>query len=255
MKSLIAKGLTLSQAKLRQNILMLALLITGIVSIIIAILAYFGINMGTFVISLDDSAYRTGISLSTEPEFIGRYPNLLVNPLNGAEPIGYVQIRQEDVINTNGDYDDPDKFATYIAYTFYLKNEGETTVDLNFEINITKATNKLDSALRVMLIETDVETGNRIGTHVYLKDDENDIYEVGTPERAKVPESYLTYFNDDFNVTKDEIINFRPEKIKKYSIIIWLEGYDVDCKEHIKSGQLKMSLNFEVAGSYKEEDK
>jgi len=245
---MIVQGLTYAQHKLRMNILKIAILITGITSIVIAILAYFGLNMGTFVISLDDETYKTGISLSTDPSFATSYPTLLVNPLNGAQPVNYHSLKIENILETDGDYNDPDGY-TYIAYTFYLKNEGQSTVDIQFEANITRMTNGVDGCLRFMMIEDDLTR------YIFYKDEGDEpIYEDLCPEVAKEPEDIMYKFESDDTIVRNDIINFRPGTVRKYSIIIWLEGYDRQCVESVKGAQLKLSLNFTATSKSEVDD-
>ncbi len=248
MKNTIGSGLTLAQAKLRHNVLSLSILGTGLVSAIIGILAYFGMNMGTFVISLEEVAYRIGISLSEEPKFVSSYPRLLVNPLNNAVPVSFHDIEIDNIIHSEGNYYDS-MGLTYTAYTFYIKNEGNTTVDLNFNINFLKATNGVDSALRILVIEDETKKT------VYLKDDGDDIYIEGTPKNAKIDESEynLVFFYSD-GIPETVIEDFRPGQIKKYSVVIWLEGWDIQCDDSIKSGQLRLDLNFSVVSSRVDEE-
>ena len=115
-----------------KNFLLLGILITGLLSSIIGVLAFFGQNMGTFVISLDNDTYRAGIILSDDKEFYTASPRLLVNPVNNSMPVSFDDIKIDEALNTDGDYEDSSGL-TYIAYTFYLKNVGNTIVDIEFD--------------------------------------------------------------------------------------------------------------------------
>lgn len=223
----------MTKYKIRKNFLIAAILATGFVSLLIGIVAYFGLNMGTFVIHLKEDAYRAGIILSEQEDFKEAYPRLLVNPLTNAYPVDYNDIKKDEIINTDGDYYDSHGL-TYIAYTFYLRNEGETTVDLSFDIDITEVTKNIDSAMRVMIIEDGVYE------KIYLKDDESpkSIYD-------KTPDELCEYFNG-YSVCSQGIENLRPGQVKKYSLVVWLEGWDAECTEAVVGGKLKMELLFSI---------
>lgn len=230
----------MTKYKIRKNFLMAAILATGLISALIGVVAYFGLNMGTFVISLEESAYYEGISLSEEKEFYSSYPRLLVRPMSNAYPIAYSDLSIDDVINTDGNYSD-NRGYTYLGYTFYLKNDGTTTVDLSFNISIVQVTKNVDSATRIMLIEDDV---NR---QIYLKDDSTNRHPYDT-----TPDELCTYFISDTIVCSHAITNFKPESIKKFSLIIWLEGWDPECDDSIKGGQIKMEMMFKIMNSKKD---
>ena len=44
------------------------------------------------------------------------------------------------------------------------------------------------------------------------------------------------------NTTED----FKPDQVDKYTVVIWLEGWDPECIDNIKGGVVKMSMNFKV---------
>ncbi|MCR5564784.1 MAG: hypothetical protein K6F59_03175, partial [Gammaproteobacteria bacterium] len=217
-----------------KSFLLLGILVTGLLSAIIGVLAFFGQNMGTFVISLDDDIYRTGIILSDSKEFKTTSPRLLVNPVNGATPIAYNDIKLDAIINNDGDYNDPEGF-TYIAYTFYLLNEGNTIIDGQFVIDITSVTKGIDNCVRVMVVEDDVYKS------IYKKADSNPKHTLDT-----TPDDICHNFLTDSQVCRSEFFNFRPGDYKKYSLVVWIEGWDADCDDSIKEGQLRMEMMFSI---------
>ena len=83
---------------------------------------------------------------------------------------------------------------------------------------------------------------------VFLKNDGGPIYVDDVSQDAMVPEEYLSFFTDDL-VCQTEIANFRPFDIKKFTILVWLEGYDAQCDERIKSGRLRLNFDFSIIGA------
>ena len=227
-----------------KNFLLLGILVTGLLSAIIGVLAFFGQNMGTFVISLGDDAYRTGIILSDNKEFITSTPRLLVNPVNNSMPVSYDDIAIQEGIATDGDFEDP-KNLTYIGYTFYLMNEGNTIVDIEFNIDIITATKDIDAATRIMLIQ-DNDLEHMI---IYRKADSNPInYFDHTPYELSKD------FESSSRVCTNTFESFRPGDVKKYTLFIWLEGWDEDCDNSIMGGQLRMSMTFNIVKTLVEDD-
>ncbi len=230
----------MTKYKIRKNFLMAAILATGLISAMIGVVAYFGLNMGTFVISLEESAYYEGISLSEEKAFYSSYPRLLVKPMSNAYPVAYSDLNINEIIKTEGNYNDARGY-TYLGYTFYLKNDGTTTIDLSFDISIVQVTKNVDSAIRIMLIEDD---NNR---YIYLKNDGTIKHQYDT-----TPDDLCVFFQDEKTICNHEITNFKPESIKKFSLLIWLEGWDPECDDSIKGGQIKMEMMFKILKSKKD---
>lgn len=227
-----------------KNFLLLGILVTGLLSAIIGVLAFFGQNMGTFVISLGDDAYRTGIILSDNKEFSTASPRLLVNPVNNSMPVSFDDLKLEEAMSTDGDYVDSGGL-TYIAYTFYLRNEGNTIVDIEFNIDIVTVTKNIDAAARVLLIQDD-DTDHM---SVYRKADSNPInYYDHTPYELSKD------FESSSRVCKNSFESFRPGDVKKYTLFIWLEGWDEDCNNSVMGGQLRMNMTFEIIKSLVEEN-
>ena len=227
-----------------KNFLLLGILVTGLLSAIIGVLAFFGQNMGTFVISLGDEAYRTGIILSDNKEFRTKSPRLLVNPVHNSMPVSFDDVKIAEALETDGDYKDSGGL-TYIAYTFYLLNEGNTIVDVEFNIDIVTMTNNIDAAARLMLIQDNDLTHLQI----YRKADSNPInYYDHTPYELSKD------FESNSKVCTNTFESFRPGDVRKYTLFIWLEGWDNDCDDSVKGGQLRMNMTFNIVKSLIEED-
>ena len=233
--------LSLARYKVRKNFLIAAILSTGLISALIAVVAYFGLSMGTFVISLDEKTYQSGISLSIDPEFPASYPRLLISPKNNCYPVTYSDIKIDDILATDGDYEDPDG-KTYIAFTFYLRNEGTTTVDLAFQIQQVQATLGVESAVRVLVIENDTTY------HCYWKDDRTE-----KSQFEETPDEIMSYFFDEQYYCNQDIVNFKPGQVNKYSVVLWLEGWDEECQDNVVGAKLKVDLTFTITHVLEEE--
>ena len=114
----------------------------------------------------------------------------------------------------------------YIAYTFYVKNAGETTFTLCETINLDSAVLGADEAIRV---------------RVYRNGRSTDYAKIGVDG---LPEYGTTPFESEDVVVEEKYENFSPGKIQKYTLVIWLEGDDPECLDNIKGGNVKMSMTF-----------
>ncbi|MFA6801227.1 MAG: hypothetical protein WCR19_03865 [Acholeplasmataceae bacterium] len=229
---------TVMQANLivkKRRFYTLGLLITLILSIIFGIVTFYGQNTGNFVMSVDYDAYNRGITLSESKTFEETSSRLMTEPIDGAQDITYNWLQVSQVEATDGNYIDPD--IDYMAYTFYLQNSGLETVNVTYSIRITEVTKDLDSAIRVMIIEDGVQT-------IYQKMDEADEFGVMPEYQVVLPDSL--YFLDDYTVTRNIINRFTPQSIKKFSIIMWIEGEDPDTTDEIAGGSIKMQMSFSI---------
>ena len=252
-----------SKYKVTKSLLLIGILVTGLLSAFIGLVAYFGQYMGTFVISLDDAALALGISLSEHEEFETSSSRLLVNPVNAATPTTFTDIKFGDAVMTDGDMDKTDS-NNYIAYTFYLKNEGNISVDVELNLDTVTVTNNVDKALRIVVIEggTVDEDGAVKFTKgtLFLKDDghgdENIIKVISRQPDVK---AFYDSFDKELLTADDNfgnyvVENFVPQEVRKFTIIFWLEGWDGDCNDALKHGQLKMKLVFAIRKTNDEEE-
>ncbi|PKK96901.1 MAG: hypothetical protein CVV58_03965 [Tenericutes bacterium HGW-Tenericutes-3] len=233
----LSKVLGFRRTRIRNRIFTLGVIITGMLSIAFAIITFYGQNAGNFVISVDSIALNRGIILAENINFTNPSPRLMTEPISEARDMTYSWLKIEEVEATNGNYTDID--YDYVAYTFYLMNQGSESVDISYHIRITDIYNDLDSAIRVLVIEDGEET-------IYQKPDELD--ENGNPPYypENVPDS--VDFLSETIVMRKLFTNFKPDQVKKFSIIIWLEGYDPDTVDEILGGMIRLQMNFSING-------
>lgn len=233
---------------------MFGVLCTGLLSAFIGLIAFFGQYMGTFVISIDDTATKLGISMADNVEYENPTSRLLVNPVNKAHPVTFQDVNFEEAINTDGDLN-VTRNNNYIAFTFYVRNDGNVTVDVSLDLESLEITKKVDSAIRIAIIEDGlVDSENNITmSHsvLFMKSEENMdqvTYEMLSDKKKELYDRFeIRGFKDnDFG---DYVFrNFSPGAKKKFTMIIWLEGWDKDCNDSIKQGQLKMNLTLKIVG-------
>lgn len=129
----------------------------------------------------------------------------------------------------------------YICYTFYCRNTGRETVDYSFSINIVNKTLQIEGGVRLRLI-TSLNKGEAITTD-YAK-------AKGVDENLQpIPEEYpylCENFRDDKTICYKVQENFNPGDTMKYTIVLWLEGYDEDTVDKIIGGVFKLDLKFSV---------
>lgn len=210
--------------------------VSGVLSLIFVLITFYGQQAGNFVMSVDYDSYKRGIVLSNTETLNNPQPRLMTNPVYGARDMTYSWLKLEEVAQTEGNYTDPD--YDYVAYTFYLTNNGFETVDIVYHIRIIDNYKAMDSAIRVLVIEDGIET-------IYQKPD--------TPQ-GSVPISYTLplqmteKFLSDTIIMRKRIMNFQPQTVIKFSVVVWIEGLDPDTTDDIIGGMIKLQMNFSIEG-------
>ena len=113
----------------------------------------------------------------------------------------------------------------YIAYTFYAENMGQDTINYWTTIEIDDVIKNVDEAIRVMVFKN----GQRV---VYAKNNRV----TGQPEPNTVP------FHDEDTIMLEVAENFKVGDIDKYTVVIWVEGDDPECKNDLIGGEIKMHM-------------
>ena len=114
----------------------------------------------------------------------------------------------------------------YLAYTFYVENQGNDVSDYWNEVKIADVIKNVDDAVRVRIY--------RDGEYItYAK-----IGADGKPEPNTVP------FIDDSVIALQHIENFKPGDIHKYTLVLWVEGSDPECTDNILGGEFKVVMDF-----------
>ena len=196
-----------------------ALLILWLISLFITL-------YGDLVISTDRSLRENGIMLSAEESFENPAIQLSAPKVQEATNITKAwlpkNLDKKDGAH-NGD--------NYLAYTFYLKNGGKSVIDYNGTMELTGTANGMDEAIRVMI----------------YKNGEELVYAKGTKaDRSKAEKGTIAWL-DDTTIMKTQTKDFAPGSVDKYTIVIWIEGNDLECTNDILGGYIRSKVLFSVA--------
>jgi hypothetical protein len=144
----------------------------------------------------------------------------------------------------------------FIAFSFYLINYSDHTIDVEFAMNVDTLSYSsgasdyhVDDALRVMVIQGEsLLTDNNYTIYAKAEHSEEDkaaLYE----DADKYGEYYQTtdWVNDHVifeRAGSDGIENLANGESVKFTIILWLEGRDVACVNSIYGEMAKLSMDF-----------
>ena len=126
----------------------------------------------------------------------------------------------------------------YIAYTFYAENRGQDTINYWTAIEIDDVIKNVDEAVRIMVFKN----GNKV---VYAKNGRG----TGQPEPDTVP------FYDEDTVMLEQTKNFKVGDIDKFTVVIWVEGDDPECKNDLIGGEIKMHMTLTEEHILQEDEK
>ncbi len=129
--------------------------------------------------------------------------------------------------NIDNEGDGSHNGRNYIAYTFYAENMGQDTINYWTTIKIDDVVRNVDEAIRVMVFKN----GNKV---IYAKNNKT----TGEPEPDTVA------FKNDDTVMLELSENFKVGDIDKYTVVIWVEGDDPECKDDLIGGEIKMHMTF-----------
>ena len=220
---------------------------------------------GHFTINMSDGLFREGFVLSETEDFARPTTHLFCEPAVDVPCISISHIPQ-DIDDYEGQHNE-----NYFAYTFFLRNEGESTVDYVWSIDLNSESRELANACWVMVFED----GEML---FYAAPDENGGVEAlpafGDDSRGYINPSLMTYSRDAQTqyrkiAEKGNLTYYRavpisfisdktvavggqnevvPMDVHKYTVVIWLEGDDPDCTDEMIGGHVGMEVNMCLVG-------
>lgn len=214
----------------RKRIVSIIILIILALILLLWGVSYFATQYGDLVVSVDRSLADCGVILSEAKEFEetsvvldgGKADQVYHFTYDWFETLGVL----DDLDSVDGSHNGED----YFAYSFYIRNDGETELDYAAKLVVTGAAKSCDEAARIMVYKNGEPT-------VYAKP------KMGTDE----PEPDTVAFVDGETVFDDLREDFEPGAVDKYTVVIWFEGNDPECINDIMGGHMRLSMLFEAA--------
>ncbi len=222
--------------KLAKKTSLILLVILTLVFIILSLI-YKG---GKFVITLDpNSDLETSLALYENSEDKEAKRRLFADEMPFMDNIS-IKWLPKDIDNEK---DGSHNGENYIAYTFYLENNGKETVNYWYEVIIDDVIKNVDEAIRIMIFRDGEST-------VYAK--LNSV--TNKPEEDTTPFYESRVKNSESTAVLEERKNFTPGDVDKFTIVVWLEGDDPDCVNAIIGGEIKMHMNIREEHLYNDKE-
>ena len=230
--------------------------------LILFILSLVQYMRGRFTIHLSDEMFKEGFTLSETADFANPTTVLFAVPAEDVPCISIAQIGPEvDMID--GEHND-----NYFAYTYYIRNEGENTVDYTWELSINQETLALSEATWAALYEDgnltvyakpNSETGDPENLPP-LYDDSRGYMGVPIMEQAGGEQmeivatqgrfSYYRVLPEPFAsenvITRGGMLEVEPMEVHKYTVVMWIAGDDPDCTDELIDGTMGVQMDFRL---------
>lgn len=193
---------------------------------IIFIISMLVTKWGDLVIEIDRPAVAKGITLSETKDFENKTVSLSAKQALDVTNITYNWLPVDLDTSKDGEHNGDN----YVAYTFYVRNDGEEAFPYDAVLDITGVAKSADEACRVMI----------------YKNGEKSIFAKGQYDDREKAEPNSVKFIDDKTVYRTRTEDFEVGAVDKYTIVIWIEGEDPQCVDEIRDGFVRMRMLFQV---------
>lgn len=241
------------------------MLLGGLAALMAVLFGYSVVTQlqGHFTINMSTGLFREGFVLSDNVEFRNPTTNLFCTAAENVPCISISQIPL-DIDTIDGQHN-----ANYFAYTFYIRNEGDSTVGYDWYVRLNSESKDLSTATWVMIFEDGEmmlyaemgEDGQPEAIPEY-GDNTRGYMDLQLPGLARDPEAqfeeiahngYVSHyrvvpypFATENIVARGRMESVEPQEVHKYTVVIWLEGDDPDCTDEMIGGHAGMDFNFKM---------
>lgn len=183
-------------------------------------------NEGRFTVMLDSNkTLESGLAIYDSLNNTHGKRKLEATPIKFMDNISYKWIPENVDIEADGSHNG----QNYIAYSFYVENQGKDVLNYHYEVIVDDVMKNVDDAIRIRIYRN----GEDI---TYAKRDSLD----NQPEPNTVP--FKEIKGADGTIIVESIKNFKPNDLDRYTILVWLEGDDPDCTDALLGGEIKMHM-------------
>jgi len=216
---------TAKKLKKRENfkkyfkIVMLCSFLLLIITFLILSIIY---NGGKFTVTLDPNfALQTGIVIYEDHEYKEVKGKLYAEDIDFMDNISIDWLPKNIDSEKDGSHNGPN----YIAYTFYVENEGNEVQNYWYSVIIDDVIKNVDEAVRIMI----------------FRNDDKKVYAKTSAYTGKAEEGTIEFYSDKYAVLEGRN-DFKPGDIDKITVVIWLEGDDPECVDALIGGEIKMHM-------------
>lgn len=221
--SVEVKAQSLYKRKLFIKVTKISFLLLLILISVIYLFLYIIYAGGRFTVTLDENmSNQKNVFLSENGNFKNITRRLAADTIDYMDNISIKwlpdNIHDEATGAHNGD--------NYIAYTFYIVNNGKETVHYWYEVDVDDTIKSVDEAIRIMIYHND----------------ERVVYAKKSPITNSAEPDTKAFISDTIAVLEQRK-DFKPNSKDKFTIVVWIEGDDPECKNDLLGGEIKMHMD------------
>ncbi|MBP5551525.1 MAG: hypothetical protein J6X93_05705 [Bacilli bacterium] len=233
---------------------------TSAIIAIMLLLSYYGLNVGTFTVVIDNEQQTSAEMLLSETADFKKTSQRL-NAVQALD-LDCLGVEDYELVATNPEIKDdiPQEILAqledlvggsqnqegYFCYTFYVLNSGNTNFDYTMDLNINSTKNNADAAIRIMLVWDREYNNEKSGIEDIRK-----VYAKAQGNKPGQTPNALDYCSDDRFASSTKIFTesryfFTVGSVDKVSILMWIHGWDDDATDEVKSGKIRLTLRLRI---------
>lgn len=210
--------------KLFVRIVKIVFLLLLILISILYLFLYIVYDGGRFTVSLDKNMQnQKNVYLSVDGKIGERTRKLSADTIDYMDNISIKWLPD----NLDTEADGAHNGDNYIAYSFYIVNSGKETVNYWYEIDVDDTIKNVDEAIRIMVYRNGEPT-------VYAK--KSKITKKAEPDTKKFVSNSIAVL--------EQRKGLKPKAKDRYTVVVWIEGDDPECKNDLLGGEIKMHMDF-----------
>ena len=246
----------------------IASLLGGAALVLAAMFAYSFLQeqAGSFTVQINPNTMKCGFTISETADFEVSTARLDSRELRNVNAITLADI-PFNIDKVDGQHNG----EFYVAYTFYIKNEGEETSAYEYILSLTDSMFGADKAIWIMLFEDGHQViyadtsadGDAEKLYGYTKApfiesayDPAQYYQKAGSAKWGIetkPTVRSTDEKDETTIVRGLVENIAPGDVHKYTVVIWLEGNDPECNDSIFGGYARFMMEFDTVTDEKKD--
>lgn len=202
----------------------IAILLLLLLLIVIYIVLEVLFNGGSFVVALDNNdMLYSGLAMYESLNDPTPKRRLKAEEVSKMDNIS-IKWLPSDITKYEGSHNG----KNYIAYSFYMENQGNDVISYWYTIVMEDVIKNADEAARIMIYLNDTPT-------VYAKGSSID----GSAE----PGTKKFRNDEDGTIILEQRDNMKAGDVDKITVVIWIEGDDPECTNALIGGHLRLKMS------------
>ena len=225
-KEVIVTADKVKKRKLTSRMVRISLLVLLLFLIVLYVILEIIYRGGRFTVTLDSNkTLESGLAIFDSLNNSQGKRRLYATPIKFMDNISYKWLPADVDSESDGSHNG----NNYIAYSFYVENQGNEVLSYWYEVIVDDVIKTVDEAIRIRIYRNGEDV-----TYAKRNPLNNE------PEKDTVP--FKDIKNAEGTIILEQITDFKPLDMDRYTIVVWLEGDDPDCNDPLIGGELKMHM-------------